>query len=123
MSGLSGASKIQKGRLRKLCPIMRFKCHLLINTLVTNELSHHYHYGESTFIFRGIRSGFKFLFFNEFSQSKQNSPRWDAAFCGVTSKAILFEDVLQNGCQGHKNYELCLSSYLSCVMGKSVLGA
>ena len=30
------------------------------------------------------------LFFDEIPLSKQNSPRWDAAFCGVTSGAILF---------------------------------
>ena len=30
------------------------------------------------------------LFFDENHISKQNSPRWDAAFCGVTSGAILF---------------------------------
>ena len=29
-------------------------------------------------------------FFDENSLSKQNSPRWDAAFCGVISGAILF---------------------------------
>ena len=29
-------------------------------------------------------------FFEKNSLSKQNSPRWDAAFCGVTSGAILF---------------------------------
>ena len=28
--------------------------------------------------------------FDEFQASKQNSPRWDAAFCGVTSGTILF---------------------------------
>ena len=34
---------------------------------------------------------FKFcLIVDENSLSKQNSPRWDAAFCGVTSGAILF---------------------------------
>ena len=29
-------------------------------------------------------------FFNENCVSKQNSPRWDAVFCGITSGAILF---------------------------------
>ena len=33
-----------------------------INPLVTNELSHPYQMDESTFIFRGIRSDFSFLF-------------------------------------------------------------
>ena len=44
------------------------------------------------FLFRATRS--EFLSFNhifdENSISKQNSPRCDAAFCGVTSEAILF---------------------------------
>ena len=55
---------------------------------MTNELAHHYHLGESTSIFVDIGCGLNCLF--SFSQSKQNSPRWDAAFCGVTSGAILF---------------------------------
>ena len=29
-------------------------------------------------------------FFDENHVSKQNGPRWDAAFCGITSEAILF---------------------------------
>ena len=29
-------------------------------------------------------------FFNEISMSKQNSSRWDAAFCNVTSGVMLF---------------------------------
>ena len=50
--------------------------------------------GESTFIFRVIRSDFKFLFhFPETPLSKQNSPRWNAVFCGVTSRAIPFANV------------------------------
>ena len=32
---------------------------------------------------------------------KQNSPRWDAAFCGVTSGAILFAYVPQRGRQAY----------------------
>ena len=52
-----------------------------INPYLTNGFSHHYHLGESIFIFRDIRSVL-FLnlitFFNENSPSKQNSPRWDA---------------------------------------------
>ena len=35
---------------------------LCLNQLVTNGLSHHYHLDESTFIIRGIRSNFSFLF-------------------------------------------------------------
>ena len=63
-----------------------------INPLGTNGLSHPYHFDEPTFIFSGIRSNFSFFFsfFDENQVSKQNSPRWDAAFCGVTSGAILF---------------------------------
>ena len=48
------------------------------NPLVTNGLSHFYHFDESTFIFRGFRS--KISFFDDFPVSKQNSLRWDAAF-------------------------------------------
>ena len=33
--------------------------------------------------------------FDEISLSKQNSPGWDAAFCGVTSGAMLFAYVPQ----------------------------
>ena len=35
---------------------------LTFNPLVTNGLSHPYHFDESTFIFRGIGSNFSFLF-------------------------------------------------------------
>ena len=59
-----------------------------INPLVTNGISQSYHFDESTFVLRGIRSNFSF--FDEIHVSKQNSPRWDAAFCSVTSGAILF---------------------------------
>ena len=57
-----------------------------------NGLSDSYHLDESTFNFRDIGSKFPFLFFlfGENYVSKQNSPRLDAAFCGVTSGAILF---------------------------------
>ena len=33
-----------------------------VNPLMPNGLAHHYHLGEPTFIIRGLRSGFKFLF-------------------------------------------------------------
>ena len=42
-----------------------------------------------------------YLIFDEISLSKQNSPRWDAALCGVTSGAILFAYVPQKGCQAY----------------------
>ena len=63
----------------------------LMNPLVMNGLPNPYHLGESTFIFRGVRSNLSFFsFFDEIQESKQKGPRWDAAFCGVTSGAILF---------------------------------
>ena len=34
----------------------------MFNTYLTNGFSHHYHQGESTFIFRGVRSDFLILF-------------------------------------------------------------
>ena len=45
------------------------------------------HLHECTLIFGGIRSSFFIfvLFFDEIRVNKQISPRWDAAFCGVTS--------------------------------------
>ena len=63
-----------------------------LNPYLTNGFSHHYQLDESTFVFRGVRSDFLSFnqFFDENSLSKQNSPRWDAAFCGVTSGAIMF---------------------------------
>ena len=71
------------------------------NPYLTNGFSHHYHSGQSTFIFRGVKSDFYFfyLIFDEISLCKQNSPRWDAAFCGVTSGAILFAYVTEKGRQ------------------------
>ena len=54
--------------------------------------SHRYHLDDPVFVFRGVRREFYFFipFFDENFLSKQNSPRWDAAFCGVTSGAMLF---------------------------------
>ena len=59
---------------------------------MTNELAHNYHLGESTLILRGIGSDLHFFspFFDVISLSKENSPRWDGAFCGVISWDILF---------------------------------
>ena len=56
----------------------------VVNPLFTYGLSHPYHLDEPTFIYICIS------FFDEIQVSKQNGPRWDAAFCGVTSRAILF---------------------------------
>ena len=36
---------------------------LSVNPYMTNGFSHHYHLGESTLIFRGVRSDFEFLFY------------------------------------------------------------
>ena len=49
---------------------------------MTNGISHPYQLDESTFILRGIRGNFSFFisFLDENHVSKQNSPRWDAAF-------------------------------------------
>ena len=55
---------------------------------VTNRLVHGYHLDGSTFIL-GASCVILFIsIFDEITLSKQNSPRWDAAFCGVTSGAI-----------------------------------
>ena len=63
----------------------------IINPYLTNGFSHHYHLEESTFILGALGVILNFIpFINENPLSKQNSPRWDAAFCGVTSGAILF---------------------------------
>ena len=64
-----------------------FKTFQGLKPLVTNGLSHPYHLDESTFIYRGSRGDFSFFisFFDEIPVNKQNSPRCDAAFCGVTS--------------------------------------
>ena len=47
---------------------------------------------ELYFHFEGRQEGFlNFIqYFDENSLSKQNNPRWDVAFCVVTSGAILF---------------------------------
>ena len=45
---------------------------------------------------------FHFYFiFDEYRVSKENSPRWDAAFCGVTSGTILFAYVPLKGRQAY----------------------
>ena len=58
---------------------------------MTNGFSHYNHLDESTFILgeSGVILN-DYSFFYNFSLSKQNSPIWDAAFCGVTSGAMLF---------------------------------
>ena len=70
----------------------REPCIYTFNLYLTNGFSHHYQLGKSTFIFGVL--GVMFIFFISFvdkiSVCKQNSPRWDAAFCGVTSRTMLF---------------------------------
>ena len=61
--------------------------------LVTNAISHPYHLDESISSLRGIRSilfSFLFHFSMKIMSANRIAPRWDSAFCGVTSGAILF---------------------------------
>ena len=56
---------------------------------------------------------FYFIFY-EIPISKQNSPRWDAAFCGVTSGAMVFAYVPQKrkpGLNEFRTQALSLDSY------------
>ena len=59
------------------------------NHFMTNGFIHHCYFCEPTFSFKDVRGDFEFLFhsffFDENLLSKQNSPRWDAVYCGVTS--------------------------------------
>ena len=83
------------------------------NPYLTNGFSHLSHLEESIFIFWGVRSdlshfSMNFPCANRIAPDvtphsaashlelccKQNSPRWDAAFCGVISGAMLFAYVL-----------------------------
>ena len=76
----------------------------MFNPLVTNGLFHPYRLDEFTFIFRSIVSIFFYFFisfFDEFPVNKQNSPRSDTAFCGVTSGDILFAYVPLKGRQAY----------------------
>ena len=66
------------------------QCHTLrLNPLVTNGLSHPYHLEESTFIFRGIRSNFSFLFIFSMEIKIANriapdgTPRFVASHLGI----------------------------------------
>ena len=84
---------------------LKIKKYTWFNPYLTNVSSYHYQLGESTFIFRGVRSELNFfnlIFSIKFLCKflcKQDSPRWDAAFCGVTSGAMLFVYVPQKGRQ------------------------
>ena len=63
--------------------------YVLVNLLVTNGFSHPYHLDESTFIFRGIRSNFLFLFHFSMKFKKANriapdgTPRSAASYLGL----------------------------------------
>ena len=63
-----------------------------------NKISHHNHLDESTFIFKDIRKDF-ISSLDKIPLIKQNSPRWDDAFCSRISGAILFVYVPQIGHQ------------------------
>ena len=86
---------------------------------MTNGLPHRYYLDESIFIFRGHRDLF-FIFISFFDGnhvSKQNSPRLDSAFCGVTSGAILFAFFPYKGHQAYVLVKTSKSHFL--VMGLS----
>ena len=71
---------------------------IVLNPNEPNGISHPYHLDESIFVFRVIGSNYNFYFiFDENHVSKEKSPRWDAAFCGVASGAILFAYVPLKG--------------------------
>ena len=61
----------------------------LFNPLVANGISHPYHLDESTFIYRGIRSDFSFLFHFSMKFMKANriapdgKPRFAASHLGL----------------------------------------
>ena len=75
-------------------PIFSQNIHDQINPYLTNAFSHHYQLGESTFIFRGVRSDFFFSshismkFFCANRIAPDGTPR--SAFCDVPSGAMLF---------------------------------
>ena len=63
---------------------------LFINPYLTNGFSHHYQL-DQTLSFLGVL-GVIFIFisfFDEISLCKQNSTRWDTAFCGGTAFAYV----------------------------------
>ena len=82
---------------------LQFFLSFSFNPYVTNEFSHHYQLDESNFTFRGVMGDFFIFisFFDEISLYKQDSPRWDAAFCDVTSGAMLFAYVPFKGRQAY----------------------
>ena len=67
----------------------------LVNPLVMNELSQPSHLDESTFMLRLTISISHLFYFSMKMMCKQNGLRRDAAFCGVTSGAILYAYVIQ----------------------------
>ena len=81
---------------------------LFANTpYVKNGLSHSYHLDESIFILEASGVHFHYNpFFDENHVSKQTSPRWDTAFCCVTSEAILF-DKMKRTSGLYEIYQVC----------------
>ena len=70
----------------------------------------------------GVIFNFLFDFFAEISLCKQNSPRWDAAFCGVPSVAMLFAYVSQKDHQVYMSQmNLYLLQFYANVTLKSIL--
>ena len=63
---------------------------LIFRTTLHND--HIFHdLGECTVILVVIRSDFELIqFLDETPPTIQNSSRWDATFCGITSRAMLF---------------------------------
>ena len=65
---------------------------LTFNPYLTNGFSHHYLLGESTFIFRGVRSDFYFFYRSDFSMkflcanriAPDGMPRFAASHLGYT---------------------------------------
>ena len=62
----------------------------IVKPFLTNGFAHHHLWTIPLPSFRGTRSypNYSSHFFNENPLSKQNSPRWDPVFCGVTSGAV-----------------------------------
>ena len=63
-----------------------------INAYMTQSIFPSVSFGRVHFRFEGHREWFWIFipFFDAIPVSKENRPRWDAAFCGVSSGAILF---------------------------------
>ena len=62
---------IKGQRTENNLPIVFLKSQDFLNPFVMNGIAHHYHFGESTFIFKSIRCDFKILFNFSMKFSKQ----------------------------------------------------